>query len=299
MRQSAIRERLRASTPDRAVELARAAVSAYGRATSAVRPLPDYLVIGAKKGGTTSIVNWLARRPHVLPMFPRLSRRKSPHYFDINYWQGDAWYRGHFPSTAVRAVHARRTGVIPLTGEASPYYLFHPWAAARIKETAPDVRAIAVLREPVSRAFSHYRDRVATGFEDLPTFEQAIAAEPKRLGLLTDEALRDPRAYSFDHDHHTYLARGHYAPQLRRYFDVFGRDRVLVLTMDELARDASAAFGKVQNFLGLPQVDMELRPVNVRPGGPSLSQDTAERLRRHYEPLNAELYDLLGTDLGW
>jgi hypothetical protein len=299
MRQSAARERLRAATPDRAVELARTAITTYGRATASMRPLPDYLVIGAKKGGTTSIVNWLARHPHVLPMFPRLSRRKSPHYFDINYWQGDAWYRGHFPSEAVRALHARRTGVVPLTGEASPYYLFHPWAAERIKQTAPDVKLIAVLREPVSRAFSHYRDRVATGFEELPTFEQAIAAEPERLAGFTDASLRDPRAYNHDHDHHTYLARGHYAPQLRRYFDVFGRDQVLVLTIDELARDAASAFGKVQDFLGLPRADMELRPVNVRRGGPDLPEETAQRLRRHFEPLNAELYELLRTDLGW
>lgn len=299
MRRSALVDRVRAAVPDPVAGAVQEGLLQLGQVTASWRPLPDFLVIGAKKGGTTSLMNWLALHPHVLPLFPRVSKRKSPHYFDVNYWRGEKWYRAHFASAAARRLHARRTAVPPLTGEASPYYLFHPWAAHRIRETAPQVKLIAVLREPVSRAHSNYMDRVATGFEDLPTFEDAIDAEPQRLAGVTDDFLRDPRAYDFDHDHHTYLARGHYAPQLRRYFDLFGRDAVLVLTMDELSRDAAAAFRRVQDFLGLPHALVDLRPRNVRPGRRPLDPGTKERLSEHYRPLNAELYELLGRDLGW
>ena len=291
--------RLRSLTPDPVVGLARSAARSYGVATAGSRPLPDYLVIGAKKGGTTSVANWLAKHPHVLPMFPRVQRAKSPHYFDINFWRGEQWYRSHFHTELLRRLHQRRTGSWPIAGESSPYYLFHPAAAQRIHETVPDVKLVAVLREPVGRAYSNYWDRRATGHEDLPTFEEAIEAEPRRLAGVTDEVLAPPDAYSYDHDHHTYLARGHYAEQLRRYFDRFDRDQLLVLSADAVLRDPTASFGRLQAFLGLEAVEIDLKRHNVRTGYPPLDPATRERLRAHYAPYNQELYELLGEDLGW
>jgi len=299
MRHSRVVERLRSVTPGSVVEVARSGARSYGKLTASARPMPDFLVIGAKKGGTTSVANWLAQHPDVMPMFPRMQRRKSPHYFDMNYWRGETWYRSHFPTRTARWAHSRRTGVGAVTGETSPYYLFHPWAAQRIKESAPDVRLIAVLREPVSRAYSNYWDRFATGNETLDTFEQAIDAEESRLAGVSDESLRDPKAYSFDHDHHTYLARGRYAEQLRRYFELFDREQLLVLTADELRSDPHGSFERVVQLLGVRVVPMELKSVNVRSGQPPLDPATKERLRAYYAPHNQELYELLGTDLGW
>ncbi len=291
--------RLRAATPDPLVGLARSTARSFGVVTARSRPLPDFLVIGAKKGGTTSVANWLARHPHVLPMFPRVQRAKSPHYFDINYWRGESWYRSHFHSEAFRRLYERRTGARPLSGESSPYYLFHPAAAQRIHDTAPDVKLVAVLREPVGRAYSNYWDRRATGHEDLPTFEEAIEAEPSRLAGITDEVLGAPHAYSYDHDNHSYLARGHYAEQLRRYFDLFDRDQLLVLSANAVLSDPVASFGRLQAFLGLRPAEIDLKRHNVRTGYPPLDPGTRERLRDHYAPYNQELYELLGEDLGW
>ena len=299
IRHSAGVRRLRSLTPEPVVGLARSGARSYGRATARGRPLPDFLVIGAKKGGTTSVANWLARHPHVLPMFPRVQRAKSPHYFDINYWRGQDWYRSHFHSNAFRRVQERRTGFRPLAGESSPYYLFHPAAPERIAATVPDVKLVAVLREPVSRAYSNYWDRRATGHEDLPTFEAAIDAEPQRLAGITDEVLRPPHAYSYDHDNHSYLARGHYADQLRRYYEHFDRDQLLVLSADVVRRQPEQSFVRLEAFLGLRPSQIDLTPFNVRSGYPPLSPETRDRLREHYAPYNEELYDLLGEDFGW
>ena len=290
---------LRSLTPEPVVGLARSAARSYGLATAGSRSLPDFLVIGAKKGGTTSVANWLARHPDVLSMFPRVQRAKSPHYFDINYWRGQAWYRSHFHSEAFRRLQQRRTGARPIAGESSPYYLFHPAAAGRIKETVPDVKLVAVLREPVSRAYSNYWDRRATGHEDLPTFEAAIAAEPERLADATDDALRAPDAYSYDHDNHSYVARGHYAEQLRRYFDHFERGQLLVLSADVVRREPVASFKRLEAFLGLRPVEIDLTSYNVRSGYPPLAAATRDELHEHYRPHNQELYELLGEDFGW
>jgi hypothetical protein len=285
--------------PDSAVTAARGAFTLYGTATSTYRPLPDFLVIGTKKGGTTSMMSWLIEHPNVMRMFPRYLQRKSPHYFDINFAKGDNWYRSHFASSAVRALSARRAESPVLTGEASPYYMFHPAAAERIFATAPDIKLIALLREPVSRAYSNYWDRVATGNEDLTTFEAAIEAEPDRLKGVTTEDLGDPAFYSYHHDHHTYLARGRYAEQLRRFLDVFSRDQLLVLPAEDMFKQAQPTFDAVQQFLGLPLAPVPLQARNERAGYPKIDPATKGRLAAYYAPYNAELTALLGRDFGW
>jgi hypothetical protein len=260
--------------------------------------LPDFLIIGTKKGGTTSVANWLVQHRQVMPMFPRFQRHKSPHYFDINYHRGEAWYRSHFPTEAARAGHARKVGPVHV-GEASPYYLFHPAAADRIAETVPDVRLIAILREPVSRAHSNYYDRVVAGTETSPTFEAALDAEESRLTGITDEWLATPGNYSFSHDHHTYLARGRYAEQLRRYFDRLGRESLLVLPLEALKREPDKTWRRIEDYLGLDHHDVTLEERNVRQGNPPIDRATKERLAAYYAPYNRELADLLGEDYGW
>ncbi|GAA0987497.1 hypothetical protein ENKNEFLB_00785 [Nocardioides aquaticus] len=300
VRRSPAAARARALLPDPVVSGIRSAVRSYGSATASRRPAPEFLVIGAKKGGTTSVINWLLRHPQVMGMIPRAQSAKSPHYFDINYWRGQSWYLSHFPTYAARSRRAGKVGLPQQTGESSPYYLFHPYAAERIRATTPDARLIAILREPVSRAYSNYWDRVATGNETLSSFEEAVAAEPARLAR-PESALADPRAYDFDHDHHAYLRRGEYAPQLRRYFEAFPREQLLVLTFDELRTDAEGVFQQVQQHLGLEDhaLDQSLEAFNVRTDYPKIDPRTRDRLRDHFAPHNAELEQLLGRPLGW
>jgi hypothetical protein len=298
MRKSELFNRVRRTAPAPLADAVRWGARSAGIATARYRQLPDYLVIGAKKGGTTSVINWLVQHPQVMSMFPRAQRHKSPHYFDINYWRGPAWYLSHFPTRAARELRRRRAGAA-IVGECSPYYLFHPAAPVRIRETVPEVRLVAILREPVSRAYSNYRDRVVAGTEDLATFEEAIDAEPERTAAATAELLADPGHYDFSHDHHTYLARGHYAEQLRAYFDVFPRAQLLVLPLEALKTDPTAAFRRIEEHLGLDHRAVDLTPRNAREGGPRLDPGTRERLAAHYEPHNRDLAELLGEDFGW
>jgi hypothetical protein len=285
--------------PTRAVDLAKGVVHASGRVTSSARVLPDFLIIGCKKGGTTSLMNWLVEHPDVARMYPSFQRRKSPHYFDINYARGEAWYRAHFPTRRALDRAERRAGRRPIVGEAAPYYMFHPAAPERVGATLPDVRLIALLREPVSRAYSNYWDRVATGHEDLPTFEAAIDAEDERLRGVTAERLRDPAFYSYDHDHHSYLARGRYIEHLQPWLDGYGADRLLVLPAEQMFADPQRTFETVQCFLGLPVTRLVLRPRNERRGYPAINPHTRARLTEYYEPYNRSLFDALGTQFAW
>lgn len=292
--------RLRGRLPGPVRHGAAAAVRRYGSATARQRPLPDFLIIGAKKAGTSSLMNWLLRHPAVFSMFPRIQATKSPHFFDLNFWRGPAWYASHFPTRRVRRRRERQIGTLSVVGEASPYYMFHPAAPARAAATVPDARVIVLLRDPVSRAYSNFWDRKAFGSEDLATFEQALAAEQTRLATVDDDRLRDdPRYYSFHHDHHSYLARGRYAEHLEPWLGAVAPERRLVLQAEHLFVDPAGAFGTVQRFLGIPETaEVPLRHYNERQR-PAMDPATRGWLADYYRPHNQTLYRLLGQDLGW
>lgn len=292
--------RLRGSTPVPARHLLRSGARGYGVATASHRLLPDFLIIGAKKAGTSSLMNWLLHHPAVARGFPAAQRVKSPHYFDINYWRGPRWYASHFPTRVARHRLEHRVGGISVVGEASPYYMFHPAVAGRVAQDLPHARIIVLLRDPVTRAYSNYWDRRAFGSEHLQTFEQAIDAEPRRLDAVDEERLvADPRYYSAQHDHHTYLARGRYAEHLRPWVQQVPAERLLVLRAEDLFREPAATFDTVQDFLRLPvRGEVRLAPYNSRTP-PPITAETTARLAAYYRPHNATLYDLLGRDLGW
>lgn len=280
--------------------LARAGFRGYGMATASWRPAPDFLVIGAKKAGTSSLINWLMSHPAVARPFPHMQGLKSPHYFDINYWRGARWYRSHFPSARSRHRQQRRVGADTVVGEASPYYMFHPAVPGRVARDLPHVKLIISLRDPVARAYSNYWDRVAAGTELIESFEAAIAAESSRLDTVdASRLLSDPHYYSAHHDNHTYLARGRYVEHVASWLERFPRRQVLVVRAEDMFDDPVVTFLEVQRFLGLPALERSsLRTYNQR-RRPPIDPDTRAWLADYYRPYNAALYAAIGRDMQW
>jgi hypothetical protein len=263
------------------------------RPTSATRPLPDYLIVGTQRGGTTTLHHWLAAHPGVLPA--RLT--KGVHWFDTGFGRSEAWYRSHFPSRRARGAAARRLGYEPVVGEGSPYYMFHPFAPARIASVLPDPKLLVVLRDPVERAWSQYHHETARGFEDLP-FEAALEAEASRLAGEA-EKLADPRATSASHQHHSYVARGRYAEQVEELWRQVGRDHVLVLFSEDLSADPVGTMAAVHRFLRLPELapDTEKRwNLRAKPDMPSAARSF---LIEAFRAPDARLAELLGRPVPW
>lgn len=261
----------------------RNAVWTYGRATSFARPLPDFLIVGAQKAGTTALYAYLRWHPRITgPSWKEVS------FFDRHYGRGVAWYRGHFP--------ARRSG--RLIGEASPGYLFHPLAPQRAKATVPAARLIALLRDPVDRALSHYHHEVALGREPL-SFEEALDAEAERTRREAERMVREPGYFSHAWWDHAYLARGRYAEQLERWLAVFPREQLLVVASEELAADPGGTYGRVLEFLGAPGHALRSYPRVYKQDYGEMAPGTRRRLEEHFADPNARLYELLGRDLGW
>ena len=271
--------------------VARNAIWTYGRATARVRPLPDFLILGAQKAGTTALYAYLRRHPSVLgPAWKEVS------FFDRHWTRGVAWYRGQFPNV-LRVGAARRRGVVRV-GEASPSYLFHPLAPERVRATVPDVRLVVLLRNPVDRAFSQYQHEVALGRESLP-FEQALEHEDRRTAGEVERMLADPRYFSSEWWTHTYRARGLYAEQLERWLAVFPRRQLLVVATEEMAAAPAATYGRVLEFLGAAPHDLGSYPRVFSREYDAMRPATRRSLAKLYAGPNERLYELLGRDLGW
>jgi Sulfotransferase domain len=278
--------------PIRAV--VRNAVWTYGKATSSLRPLPNVLVIGAQKAGTTALYAYLRWHPAVLgPSWKEVS------FFDRHYARGEAWYRGHFPNRLRLRLAQRRSGVTTLAvAEASPSYLFHPLAAERVAALLPDVRLIAILRDPVERAFSHYNHEVALGREPL-SFEEAISRERERTSGEVERMLADPGYFSHAWWNHTYLARGRYAEQLEWWLSAFSRDQLLVVASEDLSERPGETYAEVLRFLGLPEHALGAYPrLNTREYG-VMAPSTRTELAGHFAEPNRRLSALLGRDFDW
>jgi len=266
----------------------------WGQLSASRRDPPDYLIVGAQRCGTTSLFKTLAQHPGVV----RPRWHKGVHYFDTGYHHGPRWYRGHFPTRAQRSAAERRLGYPPLSGESSPYYLFHPLAAARIAADLPRTRLLVTLRDPVERAYSAHSHERGKGFEDLP-FEEALAAEPGRIAGEAERLAADPTAASFHLQHHAYLTRGHYLPQLERLAAAVGRDRMLVIDAGDFFVDPEPVYARVLDFLGLPPAPGTVfEKHNSRARSP-LSAARAEQLADQFAADDEGLVAWLGATPSW
>ncbi len=256
--------------------------------TSKRRPLPDFIVIGAQKSGTSSLFDYLRQHPELVPSFG-----KGVHFFDGGreagvdvHERGESWYRAQFPI-------ARSPGTRAF--EASPLYLFHPLVPRRIHDLLPQVKIIALLRNPTDRAISHYFHERRKGREPLQIM-RALAAEDERLAvILREEDYGNPSFRNY-----SYKSRGRYAEQLARYLTCFPREQILVLPSEGFFLQPSETLRSVFEFVGVdPDVEIsDLRARNV--GSRSdVGLDVRHYLDDYFSSPNAALYELIGAEFGW
>jgi hypothetical protein len=263
----------------------------YGELTAGMRDLPDFMIIGAKRGGTTSLYNYLLEHPRVLPLLPARQRIKGPHFFDSNFSRGMRWYRSHFPTAAYRRVR-ERDGHPVIAGESSPYYLFHPLAAERASRLVPETKVIVLLRDPVERAWSHYKERARHGAEPL-SFEEAIGREPERLRGEAERILSEPGYLSYAHEQQSYLAQGRYLDSLPAWQDRFPPERMLIMPSEDMYADPQAALDQVTAFLGLPSWQLRDRTKHNYHPAAGMSEATRRELSVMFEQHNRDLAKLL------
>ena len=269
--------------------------------TAPLRKLPDFIIIGAAKSGTTSLYDFIAKHPDISSSYV-----KEPSYFSTIDIPGLSYYRTNFP------IHTRR-----LTGEASTSYFARPDVPERIKSIIPDAKLIVLLRNPVDRAYSHYHFARKRNVEPCETFEEALEQEKARrekyLNSVSElKSILDGKAnvskernmYNivrdcWDDSWHSYLRYGHYAEHLENWIKHFKRDRFLILSTDEFRDDRQHALDGVFEFLDVDSfVIHDFKDLNVgRYKG--MKAGTRRRLLDYFRPHNEQLYDMLDRRFNW
>lgn len=252
------------------------------------RSLPDFLLIGAQRSGTTSLFAYLTSHPQISPPL-----QKEVHYFDFHFAKSVCWYRAFFPIKTLRPP-LRRDFDAFTTGEASPFYLFHPTAPSRAHSVVPDARIIVILRDPVRRAYSHFIQSRLKGLEPRESFEAAIEWELNSLDQHHD--YDDPDAQI---RFRSYLQRGLYAQQLRRWLELYPREQVHLIETERLKTSPEEVLQDLWRFLELSEIPVHgQKNLNARRYQP-LEPAVEERLRQFYGPYNQELRRLIDEDMSW
>ena len=250
-----------------------------------MRALPDFIVIGGQKCGTTSLYEYLRQHPGISSNITD----KEVHFFDEKFHRGINWYRSNFP--------IKQQG--QLYFEASPYYIFHPLAPERVHQVLPNIKLIAILRNPTERAFSHYQHQVRTGREDLD-FEQALQQEAQRLQGEDEKIIKSGRYKSFNHRKYSYIARGHYLLQLQRWLHFFDREQLMILTMEAFLQEPQRWLDAIFKFLGVEPIKISTKEKHNLGGYTSkMSPELKIRLDEIFAEGNDQLAEWLGRELKW
>ncbi len=274
-------------------------------ATAAHRDLPDVVIIGVKRGGTTSLFRDLEAHPSMLALVPSARRlplrenMKGVHYFDTHFDRSVRWYRSHFAARSTRRRVAQATGGA-FTAEASPYYFFQPLAAARANAVLPaTTRFVILLRDPVERTVSHWSEQTRNGVETLPLVD-ALAAEDGRVGSAAERLADGSIDVSHAHEQQSYVGQSFYAASIERWFDTVGRDRVLVHYSEDYYEDPAATVAAITDAIGVPRADSirgEHRNAAPRPSALDPALDTA--LTARFRGDVDRLAELVGSRPPW
>jgi len=262
----------------------------WRRLSTSKRIIPDFMIIGFQKCGTTSLFNYLIQHPEILPPM-----QKEIKYFDLNFSRNINWYKAHFPKRDEKNKHNF------ITGEATPDYIFFPEIAAKIAKLNPQVKLIVICRNPVDRAFSQYKFSVRRGMEPY-SFEEALEKEPKRLAKAKQHCRRNKEQFSENRKYreHSYATRGLYARQLKRWLDVFPRDQFLFLCTEELKNHPDAVLKKITSFLGITDFSFCTEKKYLQsPNSHVMPSSIRKKLIDYYRLENRELFALIGEDFGW
>jgi hypothetical protein len=265
----------------------------YRAITSPFRALPDFIIIGAQRCGTTSLYSYLTQHPCITAAY-----KKEIHFFDFNFQRGRCWYRAHFPSLLSKYYYTKIRKQKFITGEASPYYIFYPHAPKRILSALPQIKLIILLRNPVDRAYSHYNHEIKLGVETL-SFAEAIRKEKERLNGEKKKVLKDESCYSFNLQHYSYLSRGIYIDQLKIWFNFFTKEQILILKSEDFYNDTQGILKQIFKFLNLPSWEIKNIKKHNHINYRKINFSDREYLLKYFKPHNKKLYDFLGMDFAW
>ena len=252
--------------------------------TASSRVLPDFIIVGTVRSGSTSLYYNICEHPSVLS-----AAYDEIGFFDSNYHLGINWYRSMFPTIKEMENVERKTG-FAITGEDTPFYLWKEEAAKRIFEMNGDTKIIGIFRNPVDRAYSNYNLAVRSKTEKL-TFEEAIDEE---IGFLKNHSFRE----SVDNKR-SYLAKGIYENQIKIWFELFPREQIHLLSTEDMQKNPEETLQKTFRFLEIPDYIIKNPQKQKAAEYKKMNNETREKLVDFYKQHNERFFKTIQKKYDW
>jgi len=261
--------------------------------THCFHTLPNFLIIGAAKCGTSSLYDYLMHHPCI-----GKSLTKQIHFFDRYYDNKLSWYKSCFPLTLEKFYIERILQKKFATGEATPHYMTHPLAPKRAFEILPNAKIIVMLRNPIDRAYSHYQMEKANQNEEL-SFEESIEQENSRIAGEFEKMVNNENNSGINYPHHAYIKSSEYLDQIKRWMEYYPKEQFFFIESEEFNNNPSKVYNQVLDFLELSPHELpeykKLRHRNYQ----IMNPNTRKKLFEYFKPFNEKLYKFLGINFHW
>ena len=237
---------------------------------------PDFIIIGATKCGTTSLFSYLNRNPAILA-----PHKKEIDFFNHNFELDASWYLAQFPAIADLPEF--------ITGEASPFYIYDEKTISRIKQLFPDIKLIAMLRNPIERTISEYYHAANHGVEN-HSLEELIEMETARLASM-------PRSEAMQV--FGYLLNSIYVEKIAKWMKIFPAENILIIQSESFFENTDLVMKEVSHFLGVSHQKND-RHIAYNIGNyPPVPENVRQKLEKFFIPYNRELEEYLGRKFDW
>ena len=258
--------------------------------TGFIRVIPDFLVIGAKRCGTTSLYQHLPEHPCI---------SKSPHdnmgFFNDNFHLGVNWYKSFFPTTFTRKKIKSKFGDF-LAFDVTTKYMEEESTANNVYQTKPNMKIIIILRNPVDRAYSQYHLSVRQTAERR-SFEDVVEENMNRLNKESHEHYEIKPKFSAKEDN--YLKKGLYALQLRYWLKIFPRENILIVSTEEFESNQQIIYNKIFEFLNISKFEVKNTKKMEKGNYPPMKSETRNLLLDYFRSHNHELFELINIKFDW
>ena len=258
--------------------------------TGSIRVLPDFLVIGAKRCGTTSLF-------YHLPEHPCIS--KSPHdnmgFFNDNFHLGVNWYKSFFPTIFTRNKIKSEFGNF-LAFDVTTTYMEEESTANNVYQIKPNMKIIVILRNPVDRAYSQYHLNLREKAEKR-SFEDAMEENMNELNKESHERYEIKPKFSVEENN--YLKKGLYAQQLRHWLNIFPMESMLILSTEEFESNQQVIYNKIFEFLNISQFEVKNTEKMEKGSYPQMKSETRSLLLDYFRSHNNELFKLINKKFDW
>ena len=269
----------------------------YRKMTSRLRQLPDFIIIGAGRAGTTALYSYLIQHPLIAAASTDNNESVADlHFFEYIISNNIQWYRSHFPILFSKSNKHKNSFI---TGEYTSTYMYHPDVPKRIFNLLPKIKLIVILRNPIDKAYSTYQQQFRFG-EYTTSFEDTINAEFRRIDLNKDFPELNSNNYDFENFVAQNIIRhGVSADYLETWLKIFDRKQILILNSDDLKKSTKETLRRVFNFLNVSNYDIkDTSQVNVGKY-PTINKITRKKLIEFFKPHNQRLNKLLDTEFDW